>query len=37
MRALALGLLGPGPDADDAVQDSSLIALRQIGGLAATS
>ncbi|NEA37451.1 sigma-70 family RNA polymerase sigma factor [Streptomyces sp. SID13031] len=31
MRAVALSLLGFGPDADDAVQDASLLALRRIG------
>src|SRR3712207_6387923 len=31
--ALALGLLGHGPDAQDAVQDAYLIALRKIGQL----
>ena len=31
--ALALGLLGHGPDAQDAVQDAFLIALRKIGHL----
>jgi len=31
MRAVALSILGPGPDADDAVQDAALIALRGIG------
>jgi RNA polymerase sigma-70 factor (ECF subfamily) len=31
MRAVALGVLGFGPDADDAVQDASLVALRRIG------
>jgi RNA polymerase sigma-70 factor (ECF subfamily) len=31
MRAVALGMLGFGPDADDAVQDACLIALRRIG------
>jgi RNA polymerase sigma-70 factor (ECF subfamily) len=33
MRAVALGILGPGPDAEDAVQDATLIALRRIGDL----
>ncbi|MET8982777.1 sigma-70 family RNA polymerase sigma factor [Streptomyces sp. NPDC004539] len=31
MRAVALSLLGHGPDAEDAVQDAALIALRRIG------
>jgi RNA polymerase sigma-70 factor (ECF subfamily) len=31
MRAVALSLLGFGPDADDAVQEACLIALRRIG------
>ncbi|MEU0037817.1 sigma-70 family RNA polymerase sigma factor [Streptomyces sp. NPDC006333] len=31
MRAVALSLLGYGPDADDAVQDAALTALRRIG------
>jgi RNA polymerase sigma factor (sigma-70 family) len=31
MRAVALSLLGHGPDADDAVQDAALVALRRIG------
>jgi RNA polymerase sigma-70 factor (ECF subfamily) len=31
MRAVALSLLGYGPDAEDAVQDASLVALRRIG------
>ncbi|MEU0950692.1 RNA polymerase sigma factor [Streptomyces canus] len=31
MRAVALSLLGFGPDADDAVQDAALIALLRIG------
>ncbi|MFD6530943.1 RNA polymerase sigma factor [Streptomyces sp. NPDC060184] len=30
MRAVALSLLGPGPDADDAVQEAALVALRRI-------
>jgi RNA polymerase sigma-70 factor (ECF subfamily) len=33
MRAVALSVLGNGPDTEDAVQDASLIALRQIGGV----
>ncbi|MET1071421.1 MAG: sigma factor, partial [Umezawaea sp.] len=33
MRAVALGVLGYGPDADDAVQDASLAALSGIGDL----
>ncbi|MEW9528209.1 RNA polymerase sigma factor [Microbispora sp. NPDC049125] len=31
MRAVALSILGPGPDADDAVQDAALTALQRIG------
>jgi RNA polymerase sigma factor (sigma-70 family) len=31
MRAVALSLLGRGPDAEDAVQDAALVALRRIG------
>ncbi|MFF3563717.1 RNA polymerase sigma factor [Streptomyces sp. NPDC002574] len=31
MRAVALSILGPGPDADDAVQNAALTALRRIG------
>lgn len=31
MRAVALSLLGPGPDADDALQDAALVALRRVG------
>ncbi|GGS36781.1 hypothetical protein Snoj_16630 [Streptomyces nojiriensis] len=31
MRAVALSLLGYGPDVEDAVQDASLTALRRIG------
>ncbi|MFA7763496.1 RNA polymerase sigma factor [Streptomyces sp. NRRL S-448] len=31
MRAVALSVLGHGPDADDAVQDAALTALRRIG------
>jgi RNA polymerase sigma-70 factor (ECF subfamily) len=31
MRAVALSILGPGPDAEDAVQDAVLVALRRIG------
>ncbi|WP_329361137.1 sigma-70 family RNA polymerase sigma factor [Streptomyces sp. NBC_00669] len=30
MRAVALSLLGPGPDADDVMQDAALVALRRI-------
>ncbi|MGW0856235.1 RNA polymerase sigma factor [Streptomyces sp. NPDC002690] len=30
MRAVALSLLGPGPDADDVLQDAALVALRRI-------
>ncbi|OZM75828.1 hypothetical protein CFP66_44395 [Pseudonocardia sp. MH-G8] len=33
MRAVALSILGPGPDADDAVQEAALVALRRIGDL----
>ncbi len=33
MHAVAIAMLGPGADADDAVQDASLIALRRIGDL----
>lgn len=33
MQATALALLGPGPDAEDAVQDAALTALRRIDGL----
>ncbi|WP_369371585.1 RNA polymerase sigma factor [Promicromonospora sp. Populi] len=33
MRAVALRILGYGPDADDVVQDASLTALRRIGSL----
>ncbi len=33
MRAIAVSLLGWGPDADDVVQDAMLIALRRIGEL----
>ncbi len=33
MRAVALSILGYGPDAEDAVQDAVLIALRRIGTL----
>jgi RNA polymerase sigma-70 factor (ECF subfamily) len=31
MRAVALSILGPGPDAEDVVQDAALTALRGIG------
>lgn len=31
MRAVALSVLGPGPDVDDVVQDAALVALRRIG------
>lgn len=31
MRAVALSVLGHGPDADDAVQDAALLAVRRIG------
>jgi RNA polymerase sigma-70 factor (ECF subfamily) len=30
MRAVALSLLGPGPDVDDVMQDAALVALRRI-------
>ena len=30
MRAVALSILGPGPDAEDAVQEAALVALRNI-------
>lgn len=33
MKAVALGLLGYGPDAEDAVQDAMLAAVRRIGDL----
>ena len=33
MQATALALLGPGPDAEDAVQDAALTALRRIDSL----
>ncbi|HEU5109495.1 MAG TPA: sigma-70 family RNA polymerase sigma factor [Micromonosporaceae bacterium] len=33
MRAVAVSLLGWGPDADDAVQDAMLVALRRLDGL----
>ncbi|MCE7004243.1 sigma-70 family RNA polymerase sigma factor [Kibdelosporangium philippinense] len=33
MRAVALSILGYGPDVDDVIQDASLIALRRIGDL----
>jgi len=33
MRAVALGVLGYGPDVEDAVQDASLAALRRVGDL----
>ncbi|MEH1165305.1 sigma-70 family RNA polymerase sigma factor [Micromonospora sp. CPCC 205539] len=33
MRAVALSLLGYGPDAEDAVQDAMVVALRRIGDL----
>ena len=33
MRAVALSLLGPGPDAEDVVQDAALTALRRIGAV----
>lgn len=31
MRAVALSILGPGPDVDDVLQDAALTALRRIG------
>ncbi|MEV4249846.1 sigma factor [Streptosporangium canum] len=33
MRAVALSILGPGPDVDDVMQDAALIALRRIENL----
>ncbi|GAA2880643.1 sigma-70 family RNA polymerase sigma factor [Nonomuraea rubra] len=33
MRAVALSILGPGPDVDDVLQDAALTALRRIGGV----
>ncbi|PSM39043.1 sigma-70 family RNA polymerase sigma factor [Streptomyces dioscori] len=33
LLSAAIGLLGYGPDAEDAVQEASMIALRRIGGL----
>ena len=33
MRAVALSILGPGPDADDAMQDAALAALRGIANV----
>lgn len=33
MRAVALSILGPGPDVDDAMQDAALAALRSIAGV----
>ncbi|MEV6643752.1 sigma-70 family RNA polymerase sigma factor [Amycolatopsis sp. NPDC051371] len=33
MRAVALSILGHGPDAEDALQDAALLALRRIGTL----
>lgn len=33
MRAVALSILGPGPDVDDVVQDAALIALRSVGNV----
>ncbi|NMO56876.1 sigma-70 family RNA polymerase sigma factor [Actinoplanes sp. TBRC 11911] len=33
MRAVALAILGYGPDAEDAVQDAMMVALRRIGDL----
>ncbi|MFG6194593.1 RNA polymerase sigma factor [Nonomuraea sp. JJY05] len=31
MRAVALSILGPGPDVDDVMQEAALVALRRIG------
>ncbi|MGW8881300.1 RNA polymerase sigma factor [Streptomyces sp. OK228] len=31
MRAVALSVLGPGPDVDDVVQDAAVTALRRVG------
>ncbi|MGW1006133.1 RNA polymerase sigma factor [Streptomyces sp. NPDC002520] len=31
MRAVALSMLGPGPDVDDVLQDASLVALTRVG------
>ncbi|WP_338692916.1 sigma-70 family RNA polymerase sigma factor [Streptomyces sp. Q6] len=31
MRAVAVSVLGPGPDADDVMQEAALVALRRIG------
>lgn len=31
MRAVAVSVLGPGPDVDDVVQDAALTALRRVG------
>lgn len=33
MRAVALALLGPGPDVDDVLQGAALVALRRIGAV----
>lgn len=33
MHAVAVALLGHGPDADDAVQEAALLALRRVGGI----
>jgi DNA-directed RNA polymerase specialized sigma24 family protein len=33
LPAVAIGVLGYGPDAEDAVQDASVVALRRIGDL----
>ncbi|MFD5830140.1 RNA polymerase sigma factor [Lentzea sp. NPDC060358] len=33
LLAIAVAMLGPGPDADDAVQETCLVALRRIGDL----
>lgn len=31
MRAVALSILGPGPDVDDVIQDAAVVALRRVG------
>ncbi|MFB7570717.1 RNA polymerase sigma factor [Streptomyces sp. NPDC056165] len=31
MRAVALSVLGPGPDVDDVLQDAAVTALRRVG------
>ncbi|MEV6166974.1 sigma-70 family RNA polymerase sigma factor [Streptomyces sp. NPDC051954] len=33
MRAVALSILGPGPDVDDVLQDAAVSALRRVGGV----